>query len=313
MEKVAVFCGDGLGDSLIMMIASHAYQKLGYPVTTFTNSLSSFGTWFEGFEFVEKPLLPFCEKMLQPFDWVLLHHENSPRARAIFSLREKPSFPRVISFYNNYRFSKHAPLTPGLDFAFDESKPMVENLSFSLQKLLHLPEPPLDIGLKVPKGLIHRKEKQRVVIHPTSSLSRKNWLPSKFIGLGKRLFKEGFSPYLCVTEQEREPFLPALEFGIQVPKLTHLSELAELLFESGYFIGNDSGPGHLASYLQIPSLILTPFKTSIRHWQPGWKKASILFPPSWIPNFKKLRWKEKYWAHFLSVGRVFQAFEKILE
>ncbi len=310
MKKIAVFCAEGLGDSLMMMVASCAYQKKGYDVTTFSNQMPYFSDWFPGFTFRKKPPLEDFEAVLAPFDIVILQHENSPKAKRVYELgREKKHF-EVISFYNNYRKQKHYPIREGLDFAFDEKKPMVENVSISLQKLLDTSSSFTEIGMEIPKTLVPRKQKKRVVIHPTSSSFVKNWLPQKFIKLAKSLKKRGFEPVFSLKKEEEAPFLPALEEGISIASSQTLGELASLLYESGYFIGNDSGPAHLASYLQIPSLVIAHSKRGITHWRPGWKEAVIILPPDWVPNIKGMRFRDDFWAHLIFTRGVLKAFEK---
>ncbi len=310
MGKVAVFCAEGLGDSLMMMVASCAYRKKGYSVTTFSNQLGYFKDWLPGFSFQKKPPIEDFSKILPYFDIVLLQHENSPKAKAVYELGREKKIPKLISFYNNYRSQKHYPIRKGLDFAFDEKKPMVENVAVSLQTLLGLSHPPKDIGLQIPSTLIHRKHRTTIVIHPTSSSFVKNWLPGKFLHLAKRLKKAGFRPILSLKKEESPPFSSALKEGIEIADSQTLSELASLLYEAGYFIGNDSGPAHLASYLHIPSLVIAHSKRGITHWRPGWKEASIVLPPNWVPNIKGMRFRDNYWSHLVSVKTVLTTFYK---
>ena len=310
-KKVAVFCAEGLGDALMMMIASCSYQKQGYEVVTYTNHLKSFGPWFSGFTFKNKPEEKNYEKELSAYDSVILQHENSHKAKAVYELKRQNKLKDLIVFYNNYRKQKHYPIREGKDFAFDEKKPVVENLSHSLKTLLQLSHYPKEIGLRIPKDLTHRKNRRRVIIHPTSSSTTKNWHLSKFVALAKKLLRKGFHPCVCITKEERPNFLFLQEYGIDVPLLRDLSDLATWLYEAAYFIGNDSGPAHLASYLQIPSVVIAPLKQSISHWQPGWKKASLVLPPNWVPNVKGLRLREKHWAYFVTVNTVYKAFQKI--
>jgi len=310
-KTVAVICAAGVGDALIMLIASHHFQQAGYAVTTFTHHLAGFGPWLKDFTFQRTPDIEEYAKVFAPFDLVIHQHENSQRAKALFDLRGKGVLKKLIVFYNNYRTTKHAPLHPEFDFAFDESRSMAHNVAAATQKLLHLPAPSKEIGMTIPEGLIHRRYSRRVVIHPTSSTPKKNWWPKKFEALARKLRSRGYEPVFTVSKEERPHWLALQELGFGVPLITSLADLAKLIYESGYFIGNDSGPGHLASYLQIPSIILAPLKQSITHWRPDWLPSKVLLPLDWIPNLKGFRLREEKWQLFISVGRVLRTFHSL--
>ena len=90
-----------------------------------------------------------------------------------------------------------------------------------------------------------------------------------------------------------------------------LDELAAFLYESGYLIGNDSGLGHLASALGIPTLTFCRRKTWANMWAPSFHKNIVLTPYSWIPNISGFRLRDKQWKRFISVGRAIRAFNKL--
>lgn len=310
-KKAAVVSAAGIGDALIMMIASYNLQKAGYEVTTFSNHLASFGAWFKDFTFAKQPKVEEFAATFSKFDSLFLQHENSHRARAIFSLRKSHPDLEVYCFYNNYRSSKHEALDPKFDFALDESRPMAENLAEAMQSILGLKAPEKGIGMTAPEGLMHRRFENRVCIHPTSSSSLKNWSPNKYLKLARKLQYRRYQPSFLVSPDERKDWLWVLNHGFDLPLIPTLADLANYVYESGYFIGNDSGPGHLASYLDVPLLILAPLKQSISHWQPGWRKADIILPSTWAPNMKGLRLRENNWQMFVSVARVFSQFKNL--
>lgn len=310
MKKVAVLPGLGVGDAIIMMIAAHHYQKAGYEVTIFSNPMITFSDWFNGFSFLQRPSMEDFYEVFSQFDITLLQHENSDRAKYLYSLHQEGKLKQLITFYNNYRTSKHFPLKEKSDFAFDESKSMVDNVVDALKELLPSLSITKEIGLQIPKSLKYQRFINRVIIHPTSSLNEKNWSKSKFFHLAKKLISKGYRPAFCVSPKERPDWIQAQEYGIDVPLTAKLSDLAKLLYESRFFIGNDSGPGHLASYLNIPSIIFAP-KPCIQHWMPGWKPAQLIKPPQWIPNIKGLRLREKKWQFFIPVSKVIKIINKL--
>ena len=301
--RFAVICAAGIGDGLITLIASHHLRKIGHTVTTFSSHLPSFGRWLEPGDY---RLSPACwETTLMNFDAVLLQHDNTPSAQKIVALR-KADLP-IYVFYTNYRFSKHGPLLDGFDFVFDHHQTMVDNTCQATQTLFG-GTVTANNGLTPLPSLIHRKYDRRVLIHPMSACSIKNWLPSRFLKLSSKLQKMNFQPIFILSPQE-SPKWP----DITAPCIPTLEDLASLIYESGFLIGNDSGPGHLASYLSIPHLIIRRYEKNLSLWQPGWHRGEMVIPPKWLPNFKGLRFREKYWKHFITTQSVLKRFNLIIK
>jgi ADP-heptose:LPS heptosyltransferase len=148
-----------------------------------------------------------------------------------------------------------------------------------------------------------RRYPKRVVIHPKSSRESKNWPWQKFANLAEELEQEGFEPWFILTPAEKETVPPC-----RCPDLRNLSEMAHFVAESGAMIGNDSGIGHLASCLGLPTVTICRHKQASLFWRPAWSPGTILTPPQLLPNLKGMRWRDKYWKHCISVGRVQNAF-----
>lgn len=301
--KFAVIPAAGIGDALIMLIASHHLRKLGHRVTTFHSQLPLFGRWLEDGEYLP---LPDCEiPSLLSFDAILLQHDNTLRAEKIASLR-KSSLP-VFIFYPTYCASKHSPLINSFDYTFDPTQTMVENCRLGSEALF---EGHVSIfnGLVPLPGLSHRKYQRRVLIHPTSANEKKNWPKIKFLHLAQLLQNMHYHPSFILSPSERSSW-PEVES----PETPSLEALASMIYESDYFIGNDSGPGHLASYLSIPHLIIGRDERSLRLWRPGWHRGAIISPPRWLPNLKGLRLRETLWKHFVSTNSVLRMFNLIVK
>lgn len=291
MSRIAVVCAPGIGDALILQIAAHQLRLHGFEVTTFSNHLASFGNWFQGASFARQPQLNQIEEALGSFDAILLQHDNTPKARKIHSL------PRpVYTFYGSHVVSKHGPLRLGYDYVCDQERTMVQNVRAAVETLFRLDGAGVENGMKPPAGLIHRKNAKRVAIHPTSAVEEKNWSKAKFLAVAKWLKEEGYEPAFTVPAAER------FEWG--GPELLSLEDLASFIYESGYFMGNDSGPGHIASYLGIPYLIIAKDERQMRFWRPGWRPGEIAVPPAWLPNWKGARLREEHWKKFITTKGV---------
>ncbi|MBF8263174.1 MAG: glycosyl transferase family 9 [Parachlamydiales bacterium] len=303
MSNIAVVPATGMGDGLIMLIASHHLLRLGNRVTTFSRHLPSFGRWLEDGEYRLPP--DDWKQTLSSFDSVLLQYDNTPKAKKIALLR-RANIP-VYIFYPTYQSSKHGNLLAGFDFPFNENQTMVDNTCLGTQTLFGSIVS-MNNGLKPLSGLIHRKNMLRVIIHPTSSCPDKNWPKHKFLQLSKLLQEEGYQPVFILSPEERADW-PEIE----PPLFSTLEDLASTIYESGFFIGNDSGPGHLASYLSIPHLIIGAQRQNMRMWRPGWHRGEIICPPHWLPNFKGLRLREQKWNFFITTKGVLKRFKSIVK
>lgn len=284
-----------------MLIASHHLRSLGYQVATFHRHLPGFGKWLEDGEYLLPPA--DWQKTLTSFDAVLLQHDNTSISRQIVSLRNANI--GVYIFYTNYRISKHGPLVSGFDFPFDPNQTMVENTRLGAQ-ILFGSAASMHNGLKPPSGLIHRKYMRRVMIHPTSGRKDKNWPKHKYLKLSGLLQKKGFQPLFILSPEEKKDWPE-----IQPLDIKTLEDLASTIYESGFLIGNDSGPGHLSSFLSIPHLIIGALNRNMLLWRPGWHRGELIGPPRWIPNCKGFRLREQMWSYFISTKEVIRRFNQI--
>ncbi len=154
--------------SLFEMI-SQAIRSKGWEATTFSNHLSSFGKWLSPLaRTAPQPPLEEIERVFSSFDAIFLQHDNSPKAYKIQSMK----IP-IYSFYGAHVESKHGFFDRERDYLCDRNATMVENIAnAAVQFLGTLPE---GNGFAPPSGLIHRRFKRRIAIHPTASSKEKIW------------------------------------------------------------------------------------------------------------------------------------------
>ncbi len=107
----------------------------------------------------------------------------------------------------------------------------------------------------------HLLNKTVVAVHPFSSKEPRTWSPRRFRLLIERLSKEGVVPMILGKPGEREKARAMIE-GIKGPFIdltslnVDLGDVAAFLERASLFIGNDSGPGHLAAALGIPTITI---------------------------------------------------------
>ena len=296
MARFGIVCAQGIGDALILSIASNHLKKLGHEITTFSRHLPLFQDWLVEGSY-EK-----ATKDLASFDAILLQHDNSEIARQVTALRQ--SGTSVYVFYTNYRLSKHGPLVQDFDFPFNENLTMIENTTAGLKSLFGGNVQKFNV-LRPPQGLDFMKFPSRIALHPTSTSEDKNWPREKFLKMFWQLKDKGLEPVFTVAPQERVDWPEA-------PLLPTLGDLASFLYESGGLIGNDSGPVHLASYLSLPTLVISGQQRRAKLWRPGWGPAECLFAPRYLPNVKGFRLREQKWKQFITTRMVIKRFRTIL-
>ena len=236
--KLAVVCASGIGDALIFETISHAARSKGWEATTFSNHLAGFGKWLPpNAQCAPQPRIEELEELLSPYDAIFLQHDNSPKAFKIKSL----NIP-VHAFYGAHINAKHGLFDKERDYLASRSKTMVANVSIAAIQFCG--SETKGNGFVPPPGLIHRRFKRRIAIHPTASSKEKMWPKDKFMRVSDRLQKEGYDPVFTVAPHEQP------EWG--GPLFQKLEDLASFIYESGAFIGNDSGTGHLASLFEHP-------------------------------------------------------------
>jgi ADP-heptose:LPS heptosyltransferase len=120
-----------------------------------------------------------------------------------------------------------------------------------------------------------------VLIHPTALYSTKQWAPEKFARLGDLLERtKGLKPVFSCGSGENA-VLDAVQdaCGSPIRRLqgVRLGQFAASLAESRIFVGNDSGPAHLAAALSRPLVVIFGSSSSTI-WGPWPRKGS--YPPA---------------------------------
>jgi heptosyltransferase-3 len=99
-----------------------------------------------------------------------------------------------------------------------------------------------------------------VVLHPGSGSPAKNWPVERYVELARQLSGGGRVVRTLLGDVERERWpKPAVGLLERVGAVVWPSTLLDLMSEVAgglAFVGNDSGPGHLAAILGVPTLSL---------------------------------------------------------
>ena len=300
-KRVAILSATGIGDALLMMIAAHQLAEAGDEVTLFHDGHPLISPLFNTkvtFDiYPTKAFSPYCQ-----FDLVILENDNSKRAYQFFDIRQQFKESYVL-------FHKPSNMQKEGDFLFDQNIPVAENIRRSLLKFL--PNPTLENGIR-PLEKITKKPKQ-IAIHPSSNDKKRNWSISKFIALAKSLQRQGYDPIFTLSKSEAKLFPEISDSGCKLLTFNNLLSLATFYAESSYFIGNDSGPGHIASNVKVPTLTLSGNPKHVAKWRPGFTRGKVVTVPFLLPNFKGMNFslRDEHWQRFISTNRALRCFNEL--
>ena len=328
--NIAIVAGKGIGDALLTLIIAHNLQINNYDVTFYSNHIVQLKEWLPDIEVKPWPALEDCEKELSRYDLVLADNvsivgkpyqkeENYPLLSKkyvyialghIDSRFKWDHTSRIKDLFSGVKFNKLANLAScSGTFTVDRKLSQAVNcMNFcknrlklnGVEKIPHF-TPPTQLNLTF------SKYPKRIVIHPFSTRHHKNWPLAKFIKLAIKLKKNGFDPVFISSSDERPKLFKELKNTFPAPLFSNLSELAAYTYESKLFVGNDSGPAHLASVLGIPTIVIIYHKRN-HHWRADFTRSFALLPYLSIKIGNKLR----IWKCFLPTSRVYNAVKKML-
>jgi heptosyltransferase-3 len=118
------------------------------------------------------------------------------------------------------------------------------------------------------------------LIHPGSGAARKNWPPERFLQLVEQLRGAGRSVKVLLGDVELEQWPADLvgrfKAAAGVATRGSLVELFAQISSGSAFIGNDSGPSHLAGILGIPTICLFGPTSKLARWKPLGPRVNVM-------------------------------------
>ena len=286
----------GIGDALLVGALAQQLSQSGFYITLFHRMATEIAPFFPTLDW--KPVTDFSKEEL-PCP-LLIENDHGSFAHQMHLWRQShQNLPPVyFIFPKKSRWER-----PG-DLLLDPKISFFHALSRAVEEKFQLTLPPRP----TPKPPAPNRS---VAIHPWSGKIEKNWRLSNFYQLGEDLKKRGFEPLWIMTPAEKEKFLshyPHMES--QINHFSSLSEIAAALRTASFFIGNDSGMGHLASFLGLHTLTLSPDPHKIEQWRPIFSKNRVLTPPFALPNFRRPSFplRKWIWSYCVPVRRVIKVF-----
>lgn len=127
----------------------------------------------------------------------------------------------------------------------------------SLGRALQLELPPLEMIFISPNH--NGKE---ILLHSGAGQPVRVWPLERYARLAMKLRAQGYSVQIACDSNQRDWWLSAGENSVATPPT--VERLIALIDRAGVFIGNDSGPGHLAAFCGVPTL--TIFGPQLSEW-----------------------------------------------
>jgi ADP-heptose:LPS heptosyltransferase len=127
-----------------------------------------------------------------------------------------------------------------------------------------------------------------VVLHPGAGSGKKCWPARQFLQLAKQLRESGRAVQVILGEVELERWsaeqIESFEQCAELKRPATLVELMDVIRGGSYFVGNDSGPGHLAGIMGVPTISIfgpkdpmrwSPLGPGVRVLQGQWEKIEV--------------------------------------
>ena len=118
-----------------------------------------------------------------------------------------------------------------------------------------------------------------IVIHPGSGGAAKRWPADRFVAVGKALAEADHEISFILGEAERESIskdeLAAFRAAGQVVEPKSLLELFDTLQRASLYLGNDTGPTHLAALMSVPTLALFGRDNDVA-WRPLGPRVTLI-------------------------------------
>lgn len=161
--------------------------------------------------------------------------------------------------------------------------------------------------------------KPYAVLAPTNEFYTKRWMPERFAEIAEKLAGQGFQILLTgAPTPDQRAQLKAVQSATR-QKLASVSslsigELVAVIADSKLFVGNDSGPAHIAAAVKTPLVVMFGPASSVR-WRP-WRAPSELVQNDYVCNpcsmYKCEAFDEPECIRSISVAQVMEAVEKVL-
>ncbi len=305
--RVAIVPFPALGDLTLYLRLGWLFYRAGAQVTFYSNGLLPTRDYFAWLDVAPEGETDL-PALASQFDLVIACFEKFYRMEAWSSVYAQP---RNIAFVTAKKISRDS----GLDgrevtvrerrfaqasraFCLDSraGKTMVDWVDSYALEVFGLP-------LDTTEGLltlqVADKADDLVLIFPTTPEAKKNYWLGGFSLLAKALQRRGWRVEFVCMPREHESIQTNLP-GFQVNSFPDIKMLMDRVASAAVVISNDSGGGHLASMLGVPTFTITRRREKFV-WRPGFSNNNTVLYP-WF----RFKWLDKkyVWRPFVPVWRI---------
>lgn len=326
--RIALVAFSSLGDGLIYLLMAENLRLNGFAVTYFGNIGYQLRAWLPQFEIRPYPAKDQMEAALADFDLVIMsppqfmrdhmdqESTDEMRRKWLLICQQAP-----VDWRFDLSESKQATLPPttfaALRGLLDCGGPIRQRkyatesvVDITLEYMrtrMGLIKLTRHVELTPPPALQLRRYPKRIIISPDSAWpEKKDWPPSAFIRLCRQLKAQGDDPKIVVAPAKHEFWKKIINQEFDTPVFPDIGDLAAYLYESGALIANDSGNGHLASFLGLPVVTIYRKKNRHFHWRPDWSPGQVVCPRLVLPG-----WRGSIWKPFVLVADVLSALKSL--
>lgn len=160
-------------------------------------------------------------------------------------------------------YTNAMPQPPQRTHQIDRNLQMIESLGMTVgdrSLSLSLSDGELEEGRAILQSAGLIASQPYVVIHAAARTLFKSWPAERFAALADRLYSAGYQVVLTGSEKDRPIVRPVTDHmakaAIDLTGKTNLRLLASVIKGAALFVGNDSGPMHMASAVGTPVVAL---------------------------------------------------------
>lgn len=323
--KVALVSFDSLGDSLLYLLLAHNLKINGYDVTYFGNVGYQLRPWLPRLNIKPKLSMDTLQNDLSEYQLVIMspaqemrdrfeidsHYLDHIKSQYLLICQHAPEYWEYD--HNSSLLKRLSPevfasiksiINAGgsIRYRCFKNESVVDILCDYMREKMKLPIIERYVDLQPLANLEFRKHRNRIIVSPDSAGPiEKNWGEKQFVALCRKFRVSGYDPIIVVAPQNYQYWKKLTNGEFSMPMFDDLGKLASYIYESCILIANDSGNGHLASFLGVPTVTIYKKANPYFHWRPDWtKNNNVVVYPKFII---KLPWM-RLWKPFLTVNTV---------
>ena len=234
--------------------------------------------------FVSHSLLP--EKVVKRLKATDLVISYLPDANGVFATNLRRSGVRTV-----ISFPPHPPLDGSIHIVDHLLQPLAKlhmPIATTQPNIILKPEDHLEAFQTLKDKGLDRKIPP-LIFHPGSGSTHKCWPPERFAGIGNYAVQKTGLPLLLLSGPADGNLVHRIASYMQSPvTIIHpasITHLAALLKCAAVYLGNDSGPTHLAAAVRVPVVVLFG-PTNPQIWAPRGVKIKVLGDPKIVPKHR---------------------------